>query len=154
SLAASATEYAKPAAPARWHNCAHDELAGRHAHNARSGPAVRRPCGADRDGHMIVSNRTVLVAGASGLVGFAAAEHFAVLPGWRVLALSRRRPELPATVRHLPVDLTDAAACRQALGQLTSVTHVVFAALYEKPDLVAGWLDPEQMAVNLAMLRN
>src|SRR5262245_14361492 len=62
SLAASATEYAKPAAPARWHNCAHDELAGRHAHNARSDPAVRRPCGADRDGHMIVSNRTVLVA--------------------------------------------------------------------------------------------
>ena len=105
------------------------------AHNARSDPGV-------------------LVAGATGLVGMAAAEHFAALPGWQVLALSRRTPELSAGVRHLPVDLTDAGACRQSLGRLSSVTRVVFAALYEKPDLVAGWLDPEQMAVNLAMLRN
>ena len=100
------------------------------------------------------SDPAVLIAGATGLVGLAAAEHYAALPGWQVLALSRRQPDLPANVRHLPVDLTDAAACRHALGGLSSVTRVVFAALYEKPDLVAGWLDPEQMAVNEAMLRN
>jgi nucleoside-diphosphate-sugar epimerase len=34
------------------------------------------------------------------------------------------------------------------------LTHVLYAALYEKPDLVAGWLDREQIDVNLAMLRN
>ena len=101
-----------------------------------------------------MAERTVLVAGATGLVGLAAVEHFAALPGWQVLAVSRRRPELPAGARHVPLDLTDAAACRDSLGTLAGVTHVVFAALHEKPDLVAGWLDPEQMAVNLAMLRN
>src|SRR5205823_3889443 len=36
---------------------------------------------------------TVLVAGASGLVGFAAAKHFASLGGWKVIAVSRREPE-------------------------------------------------------------
>jgi nucleoside-diphosphate-sugar epimerase len=55
---------------------------------------------------------------------------------------------------HLSVDLTDAAACREAMKALPQVTHVMFAALFEKPDLIAGWRDPEQMAVNLAMLRN
>ena len=67
---------------------------------------------------------------------------------------ARGAARAPATVRHLPVDLTDAEECRRALGRVSSVTHVLFAALYEKPDLIAGWLDPEQMAVNLAMLRN
>ena len=101
-----------------------------------------------------MTERTVLVAGATGLVGLAAVEHFSALAGWHVLALSRRRPDLPAGARHVALDLTDVAACRDALGPLARVTHVVFAALYEKPDLVAGWLDPEQMAVNLTMLRN
>ena len=31
---------------------------------------------------------------------------------------------------------------------LREVTHVFYAALYEKPDLVAGWRDHEQMDVN------
>jgi len=101
-----------------------------------------------------MAERTVLVAGATGLVGLAAVEHFAALPGWQVLALSRRRPALPAGARHVAVDLTDAAACRDSLRAVEGITHVVFAALYEKPDLVAGWLDPEQMAVNETMLRN
>jgi len=98
--------------------------------------------------------RTILIAGATGLVGGAAVEHFGRLPGWRVIALSRRRPPLPAGGRHLPLDLTDARACASVLRSLDGVTHILFAALYEKPDLVAGWRDPEQMAVNEAMLRN
>ena len=36
---------------------------------------------------------TLLVAGASGLIGQAALEHFSHRPGWDVLALSRRRPD-------------------------------------------------------------
>jgi len=31
---------------------------------------------------------------------------------------------------------------------------VVYAAVFEKPGLIAGWTDPEQMAVNDRMLRN
>ena len=97
---------------------------------------------------------TILIAGASGVVGAAAVEHFAALPDWEVLALSRRPFPLPEGVRHVPLDLTDAAACRAAAASLSGVTHVMFAALYELPELVAGWRDPRQMAVNEAMLRN
>ncbi len=102
-----------------------------------------------------MAKHTVLVAGAGGVVGAAAVEHFASLPDWDVIAISRRRPpELPEGVTHLSIDLTDATACRAAGAALAKVTHLMFAALYEKPDLIAGWRDPEQMAVNLAMLRH
>lgn len=97
---------------------------------------------------------TMLIAGAGGVVGAAALEHFASLPDWEVIALSRRRPALPEGVTHVALDLTDPTACLEAMRSLPQVTHLMFAALYEKPDLVAGWRDPEQMAVNLSMLRN
>ena len=101
-----------------------------------------------------MKKHTMLVVGAGGVVGAAAVEHFAGLPDWDVIALSRRRPALPEGVTHVSVDLTNAAACREGLRELTQVTHVFFAALYEKPDLIAGWRDPEQMAINEGMLRH
>jgi nucleoside-diphosphate-sugar epimerase len=98
---------------------------------------------------------TVLIAGASGLVGTAAAEAF-LADGWDVIAVSRRMPEVAdaAGLRHLPVDLRDAAASRQAFAALTEVTHVVYTAVFEKPGLVAGWSDRDQMETNLSMLQN
>lgn len=103
-----------------------------------------------------MSKRTVLIAGATGVVGHAALEHFARLPGWDVVAVSRRRPELPEGFagRHVGLDLADSQACREALAALPPVTHVVYAALYEKPGLVRGWRELDQMQLNLAMLRN
>lgn len=103
---------------------------------------------------MTPKKHTILIAGASGVVGAAAVAHFAALPDWEVLALSRRPSPLPEGVQHVPLDLTDAAACAAASQSLTHVTHVMFAALYELPELVAGWRDPHQMAVNEAMLAN
>jgi nucleoside-diphosphate-sugar epimerase len=98
--------------------------------------------------------KTVLVAGATGLVGEAAVAAFAAA-GWQVLAVSRRTPDpMPAGVRHIAVDLTDAGACQTAFSGLKAVTHVVYAALYEKPGLLAGWREVDQMETNLAMLRN
>lgn len=98
---------------------------------------------------------TVLVVGASGLVGAAAVDAF-LDAGWDVVALSRRRPEVASTApfRHLALDLLDADACRTAAGSLAGVTHVVYTALFEKPGLVAGWRERDQMDTNLAMLRN
>lgn len=98
---------------------------------------------------------TVLIAGASGLVGSAAVDAFAA-DGWDVIAVSRREPEVEtsASYRHVPVDLRDAEACREMVRGLPQVTHVVYTAVYEMPGLVSGWTDPEQMAVNLSMLRN
>ena len=98
---------------------------------------------------------TVLVAGASGLVGTAVVDAF-LDAGWEVIALSRRKPEVfserPFT--HMAVDLRDRQACDAAFSGLAGVSHVVYTAVYEMPGLVAGWQDPRQMDTNLAMLRN
>ncbi len=98
----------------------------------------------------------VLIVGASGVIGAAAVDHFASLPGWKVTGLSRRRPDVePGTVfEHVSVDLNDAAACAAAAAGFADVTHVIYAALYEKPGLVAGWYEQDQMQTNLAMMRN
>jgi nucleoside-diphosphate-sugar epimerase len=96
----------------------------------------------------------VLVAGASGLVGFAAARHFMRLPGWQVLAVSRRVPEGLEQAKIVSVDLLDAARCAEVFGAMRDVTHLVYAALYEKPGLIAGWRSRDQMDINLRMLRN
>lgn len=95
--------------------------------------------------------RTVVVTGAGGLIGAAAVDAFQ-RAGWEVVAVSRRRPDGP--VRHLAVDLRDADATQAALAGLSGVSHLVHAASYEKPDLVAGWSDREHMQTNDAMLRN
>ncbi|HUN51338.1 MAG TPA: SDR family oxidoreductase [Candidatus Sulfotelmatobacter sp.] len=96
----------------------------------------------------------VLVTGASGLVGRSAVEHFAALPDWEVLGVSRRPPDLSLGARLLPLDLTDGAACRTALARHGDLTHIVYAAVHEKADLTRGWTEADQVATNLAMLRN
>lgn len=103
-----------------------------------------------------MDRKTVLIAGATGVVGHAALAHFATLPQWRVVAVSRRRPELPEGFdgEHLALDLADPEACRAALSARGDVTHVVYAALFEKPGLVRGWREADQMQANLAMMRN
>ena len=102
-----------------------------------------------------MSSGRILVAGASGLVGTAALAAF-LDAGYDAIAVSRRAPELdvPRPFRHLSLDLTDAEACRSAATELGRVTHVVYAAVYEKPGLVPGWTERDQMDTNLAMLRN
>lgn len=98
----------------------------------------------------------VLIAGASGVIGSAAVEHFARLPQWSVVGVSRRRPEVSdgLAFEHLSLDLMDAEACKAASAGFSDVTHVIFAALFEKPGLVRGWFEADQMAVNLAMMRH
>jgi nucleoside-diphosphate-sugar epimerase len=96
----------------------------------------------------------VLVAGATGVVGQAALEHFATLDGWDVIGVSRRDPRVAGAI-HLPLDLLDGDACRAAVDEhLTDVTHLVYAALFEKPGLLQGWYEQDQMDTNLSMLRN
>ncbi len=101
----------------------------------------------------MVSKGIVLVAGAGGLVGRATIDQY-LSEGFDVVALSRRPPEPPTGAAHIAVDLADAVACHARLGELRSVTHIVYAALFEKPNLTDGWLEADQIAVNLAMLTN
>ena len=95
-------------------------------------------------------DRTVVIAGASGVVGAAAVRQFAAA-GWQVVAVSRRAPDDLAGARFLSVDLADPTASREALGAIAP-SHVVFTALKERPGLVTGWTDRELMAENLAFL--
>ena len=99
--------------------------------------------------------KRVLIAGASGLVGYAAVRHFATLPGWEAVGVSRRVPAgLPAEAELLSVDLLDEETCERAFGAMTGVTHLVYAALQEVPGLMPGWVDPEVIERNARMLRN
>lgn len=95
----------------------------------------------------------VLVAGASGLVGMAALQHFATLPGWEAVGVSRRRP-VGGGFEFVAVDLLDADTCDRTFRAMTDVTHLVYAAVHEAPGLLAGWFDHEVIATNAAMLRN
>jgi nucleoside-diphosphate-sugar epimerase len=99
---------------------------------------------------------TILVVGATGVVGEAALSHFAAAPRWNVLAVSRRVPDPVAveSFEHVALDLDDSVACRKVCERLGHVTHVVYTAVSEQAGLVAGWRDPAQMQTNLAMLRN
>ncbi len=117
--------------------------------------SARRPAG--KLPHMAdpSPNGAVLIAGASGLVGTAAARAFAEA-GWSVITLSRRAPELLADLdlAHFSVDLKDPALCARVVGELPDVSHVVYAAVHELPGLVPGWADPEQIGTNGRMLEN
>lgn len=96
----------------------------------------------------------VLIAGASGVVGYAALKHYAAQAGVAVTAVSRRPPIDSFQSRRLALDLTDVAATRERLGEAPGVTHLVYAALHEKPGLVAGWREADQIETNQRMLEN
>ena len=89
-----------------------------------------------------MTEKKVVVAGATGLVGNAALRHFGQTGGCEVIALSRRKPRELYGARHVPIDLTDLAQCTQTATELKDTTHLVYAALYEAPNLVDGWRDP------------
>src|SRR5262249_24312475 len=101
-----------------------------------------------------MNGKKVVVAGATGLVGNAALRHFGRGGGCDVVALSRRQPRELYGARHVSIDLTDPTQCAQAAAQLQGATHLVYAALYEAPNLIDGWRDPNQIRTNDLMLRH
>jgi len=102
------------------------------------------------------SQPTVLIAGASGLVGNAALRQF-LLEGWNVITLSRRKPDVDGNnehFQHLHVDLLDEKSCK-ILHSIRNVRYIVFAAVQESTEqLFQGWLDPLQMELNRKLLVN
>ncbi len=102
----------------------------------------------------MTNNKKVAVIGASGVVGRALVEHLmqADIP---VVGLSRRPPADLKGAAFQPLDLTNRSECKQVAESLLSdVTHLVYAALYEKPGLISGWQEQDQMQTNLAMISN
>jgi nucleoside-diphosphate-sugar epimerase len=97
------------------------------------------------------SSRTALVVGAQGVIGRTLVAHLAGLDGWDVVGLSRRGGVDAGRVRHLSVDLLDAAGTRDALAAadgMAAVTHVFYAAYQDRPSWSA-LVEP-----NVTMLRS
>ena len=103
-----------------------------------------------------MTHKHVLIAGASGLVGYAAVKHFAAQAGVQVTAVSRRTPFGldHLGIRFVSADLNDQAQCESLFGAMHDVTHLVYAALHEQPALIAGWREQEQILTNDRMLRH
>jgi hypothetical protein len=80
-------------------------------------------------------------------------QHYAEL-GYKVTAVSRKPPLNAYGADFMSVDLSDAGACEKALSPLTDVVQIVFAALHEEPELVAGWQAKGHVERNGLMLRN
>jgi len=100
--------------------------------------------------------KTVVILGASGIVGQSAAEEFLARTDYEVICVSRRKPDINSSrvFHHMSVDLRDEQECQRIFTDLPQVTHVVYAAVFEKPGLIQGWAEKDQMQTNLQMLRN
>jgi nucleoside-diphosphate-sugar epimerase len=101
-----------------------------------------------------MAGRSVLVVGASGVIGAAGVRRFAADPACEVVGVSRRPPVDAPGATFVSVDLFDGARCREVFGGMGGVTHLVYAAVYELPGLVAGWRDEGHRRRNLEMFRN
>ncbi|WML39739.1 SDR family oxidoreductase [Neobacillus sp. OS1-2] len=102
----------------------------------------------------MMMKKKVLIIGATGLVGNAVMKYFGTKDDCSVIAVSRRKPAETFGARHVSVDLTNQEQCREVFGSMLDITHVVYTALFEKPNLISGWTDQEQIHTNALMLRN
>jgi nucleoside-diphosphate-sugar epimerase len=94
----------------------------------------------------------VLVVGGLGMVGRAAMERFSGRADLQAVGLARRAADFAPEAIWLRADLGDADAARAALAPHRDVTHVVYAALNEQPDLLQGWRAADNIALNNRML--
>ena len=72
----------------------------------------------------------------------------------QVVGLARRRPDFAPAADWVAVDLRDREATAEALRPHGDATHVVYAALNEQPNLLQGWRDADNAALNTRMLDN
>lgn len=101
-----------------------------------------------------MAKKKILVVGALGTVGRSALEHFESLPDWDVVGLSRRRPDFETSADWVNADLRDARDTADKLAEIGGITHVAYAAVYEKPNVTKGWAELDHVQINLEMLQN
>ena len=94
------------------------------------------------------SKRSIIVAGAQGVIGQAAATHFSSLPDTTVYALSRRKVEDLDGVIEINIDLLSPEDVERAITPLKDATHIIFGAYVEKDT------PGERSVVNVSLLRN
>jgi nucleoside-diphosphate-sugar epimerase len=92
--------------------------------------------------------KVAAVVGAQGVIGRNLVRHLQSLGDWEIVGISRRSEPPAERVRHVSVDLLDAADARQKLCCLSEVTHIFYTAYQDRP----SW--SELVEPNVAMLVN
>lgn len=83
-----------------------------------------------------MTRRKALIAGGTGAIGGALADHLARAGGWQVQGLCRRPPANPQkAVDYLHADMTDADACRSLLRAHDDITHLFYCGRAAHDDL-------------------
>lgn len=99
-------------------------------------------------------SKKVLIVGANGVVGFAAMKHFTSLKDCEVITISRKKPLKTFNSEFFSVDLLDKEQCLNVISKFSGITHIIYCAVYEKRNLLDGWVDEDQITKNDNMLRN
>ncbi|WP_440119512.1 SDR family oxidoreductase [Paenibacillus sp. QZ-Y1] len=95
-----------------------------------------------------VTPYTALVIGAAGVIGKNLIDYLMTLPEWDIIGVSRRGGKDAPGLRYISADLLNEADTRAKLQDLTTVTHIFYAAYQDRPT----WA--ELVQPNLAMLVN
>jgi nucleoside-diphosphate-sugar epimerase len=103
----------------------------------------------------MAKDKKILIIGARGPVGWNVMEHFANnCPDWQVVGTSRRAPTGKTKADYICVDLLDWEATKTAFAPLKDVTHIVYTAVLDKPDMVVGYTELDHVNTNLRMLKH
>lgn len=94
------------------------------------------------------ANKTALVVGANGVIGRNLIDYLITLPEWNIIGVSRRGGMNAGRLRYVSADLLNEEDTFAKLGNLTTVTHIFYAAYQDRPT----WA--ELVPPNLAMLVN
>jgi nucleoside-diphosphate-sugar epimerase len=92
--------------------------------------------------------KTILIAGALGIIGRTLVEHCEDDAGVQVVGIARRAPEFKTRAIFRSVDLLDRDDCERQLCGLEGITHIVYAAWQPRATR------QEEVAPNLTMLSN
>ena len=95
-----------------------------------------------------MSEKKALVIGATGIVGRNLLRHLTSRGGWDVTAVSRRKPDVPGSFRHISVDLLDSQQTKEVLGRPLGITHIFYSAYVDRPNA------EDLVAPNVTMLAN
>jgi nucleoside-diphosphate-sugar epimerase len=94
------------------------------------------------------NKKVALIAGAQGVIGRNLIDYLLTQDNWTIIGLSRRGGTDTDKVKHIAVDLLSQEDSQAKLGQLTTVTHIFYAAYQDR----GSWA--ELVAPNMAMLRH
>lgn len=97
-----------------------------------------------------MTERVALIAGASGAIGGALAQHLATMDSWQIVGLCRKPPARPISgVTYVHADMSDPSSLARALGEHDQISHIFYCGRAEHDDR-----GRESVAANVSLLAN